>query len=155
MLIEIRAAPPFMKNGFVLADETTREGVVIDPGDDVEDLLAVVREEQLPIAWILLTHAHFDHITGVKQARAALGCPVVLHADDLPLYEAAVEQGVALRLPRRAAADAGPLLPAGRRLPLRRLRDPRAPHAGALAGRGLPRGDDAAPMDEAVPRRRR
>lgn len=95
MLIEIRAAPPFMKNGFVLADETTREGVVIDPGDDVEDLLEVVRDQQLRIQWILLTHAHFDHITGVKRARGALGCPVVLHEHDLPLYQAAKQQGVA------------------------------------------------------------
>jgi len=95
MLIEIRAAPPFMKNGFVLADETTRDGVVIDPGDDVEELLDVVREHDLRIAWILLTHAHFDHITGVRRAREVLGCPVVLHADDLPLYEAAKQQGVA------------------------------------------------------------
>jgi glyoxylase-like metal-dependent hydrolase (beta-lactamase superfamily II) len=95
MLIEIRAAPPFMKNGFVLADETTREGVVIDPGDDVEDLLEVVRDHELRIQWILLTHAHFDHITGVKRARGVLGSPVVLHEDDLALYRAAKQQGIA------------------------------------------------------------
>jgi hydroxyacylglutathione hydrolase len=107
MLIEIRAAPPFMKNGFVLADETTREGVLIDPGDDVEELLEVVRQQQLRIAWILLTHAHLDHITGVRQAREALGCPVVLHAEDRPLYDALVEQGIAFgfRLEAQPAPD--------------------------------------------------
>src|SRR5215207_7448685 len=95
MLIEVRAAPPFMKNGFVLADESTREGVLIDPGDEVDELLAVIAEQKLDIRYILLTHAHLDHITGVGRARAALNVPVVLHADDRPLYDAIVQQGIA------------------------------------------------------------
>ena len=95
MLIEVRAAPPFMKNGFVLADETTREGVLIDPGDDVEDLLEAVAAQRVDVRYILLTHAHLDHITGVRRAREALGVPVILHEDDRPLYDAIVQQGIA------------------------------------------------------------
>lgn len=95
MLIEVRAAPPFMKNGFVLADETTREGVLIDPGDDVEDLLDAVAAQRVDVRYILLTHAHLDHITGVRRAREALGAPVILHEDDRPLYDALVQQGIA------------------------------------------------------------
>jgi glyoxylase-like metal-dependent hydrolase (beta-lactamase superfamily II) len=98
MLIEVRAAPPFMKNGFVLADETTREGVLIDPGDDVEDLLEAVAAQRVDVRYILLTHAHLDHITGVGRARAALGVPVILHQDDRPLYDALVQQGAAFGL---------------------------------------------------------
>jgi glyoxylase-like metal-dependent hydrolase (beta-lactamase superfamily II) len=81
-----------MKNGFVLGCEETREGVVIDPGDDV-DLLAAVARHKLSIRYILLTHAHLDHITGVGRAREALGAPSVLHQDDNVLYEAVVQQG--------------------------------------------------------------
>src|SRR3954465_9799524 len=95
MLVESRAAPPFMKNGFVLADEATREGGLIDPGDEVEALLEVIAEQRLSIRYILLTHAHLDHITGVGRARAALGGPVVLHEADRPLYDAIVQQGIA------------------------------------------------------------
>jgi glyoxylase-like metal-dependent hydrolase (beta-lactamase superfamily II) len=95
MLIEVRAAPPFMKNGFVLADEATRDGVLIDPGDDVEELLEVVAGQRLAIRYILLTHAHLDHITGVGRAREALGVPVILHDADRPLYDAIVQQGIA------------------------------------------------------------
>jgi glyoxylase-like metal-dependent hydrolase (beta-lactamase superfamily II) len=95
MLIEVRAVPPFLKNGFVLADETTREGVLIDPGDDVEDLLEAVVAQRVDVRYILLTHAHLDHITGVGRARAALSVPVILHEDDRPLYDAIVEQGIA------------------------------------------------------------
>ena len=107
MLIESRAVPPFMKNGFVLADETTREGVVIDPGDEVDELLGIVEAHRLRIAYILLTHAHLDHITGVDRARAALKCPVVLHQDDRPLYDALVQQGAAFgfRLTAQAPPD--------------------------------------------------
>ena len=93
MILETRAVPPFMKNGFVLGCEETREGVVIDPGDDVDLLLAAVARHKLSIRFILLTHAHLDHITGVGRARAALGAPSVLHMADNVLYEAVVQQG--------------------------------------------------------------
>jgi glyoxylase-like metal-dependent hydrolase (beta-lactamase superfamily II) len=93
MILEIRAVPPFMKNGFVLGCEETKEGVIIDPGDDVELLLEAVEHHELAVKYILLTHAHLDHITGVGRAKEALGVPVVLHRDDNFLYEAVVEQG--------------------------------------------------------------
>ena len=93
MNIYTAATPPFMKNGFVVSCEETREAVLIDPGDDVEDLLAEVQRAQVKVLAVLLTHAHFDHITGVDRARDALGVPVWLHHDDLFLYEAADEQG--------------------------------------------------------------
>ena len=92
--MEIRAAPPFMENSFVLASETTREGVLIDPGDAVDELLEIVRANGLTITHILLTHAHLDHISGVDRAKAATGARVVLHADDRPLYDAVVQQGL-------------------------------------------------------------
>jgi glyoxylase-like metal-dependent hydrolase (beta-lactamase superfamily II) len=87
------SAPPFYKNGFVVACERTRLGVVIDPGDDVKEQLAIVRREAVTVTMILLTHAHLDHVTGVGTARSALGVDVWLHRDDLFLYEQAAEQG--------------------------------------------------------------
>lgn len=87
------SAPPFFKNGFVVACERTRQAVVIDPGDDVDDQLALIKRERLPVVMILLTHAHLDHITGVGAAKAALGVDVWLHRDDLFLYDGAPEQG--------------------------------------------------------------
>lgn len=92
MLLETRAVAPFFKNGFVLGCSQTREAVVIDPGDEVDQLLQVVKSQQLHATNILLTHAHVDHVTGVGRAKAALGVPIGLHADDLPLYERAPQQ---------------------------------------------------------------
>ena len=93
MIIETRAVEPFFKNGFVVGCDDTREAIVIDPGDEVDLLLDTVRERELTIRYILLTHAHLDHVTGVATAKRALGVPVGLHREDNFLYEAVVEQG--------------------------------------------------------------
>jgi hydroxyacylglutathione hydrolase len=93
MILETQATGPFMKNGFVVGCERTREAVLIDPGDEVAGLLAFAERQTLAIRAILLTHAHVDHITGVATAKRALGVPIYLHRDDLFLYEHAVESG--------------------------------------------------------------
>ena len=93
MILERRAVEPFFKNGFVIGCEDTREGVIIDPGDEVDELLAAVGRHKLTITNVLLTHAHLDHVTGVARAKRALKVPVWLHPADNFLYEHVVEQG--------------------------------------------------------------
>ncbi|HEX6464085.1 MAG TPA: MBL fold metallo-hydrolase [Vicinamibacterales bacterium] len=93
MIVERRAVEPFFKNGFVVGCEDAREGVVIDPGDEVDELLAAVSHQKLTITNILLTHAHLDHVTGVAKAKRALNVPVWLHPADNFLYQHVVEQG--------------------------------------------------------------
>jgi hydroxyacylglutathione hydrolase len=93
MIVESQAVGPFFKNGFVVGCETTREAVLIDPGDEVASLLAFAKQQGLSIRHILLTHAHVDHVTGVAAAKRALSVPIYLHRDDLFLYERAVESG--------------------------------------------------------------
>jgi glyoxylase-like metal-dependent hydrolase (beta-lactamase superfamily II) len=82
-----------MKNGFIVGCEATREAVLIDPGDEVADLLAFSERNRLTVRYILLTHAHVDHVTGVAAAKRTLGVPIYLHHDDQFLYERAVESG--------------------------------------------------------------
>jgi hydroxyacylglutathione hydrolase len=93
MIVETRAVEPFFKNGYVLGCEDTREGIVIDPGDEVDALVAAAEHHRLAIKFILLTHAHLDHITGVAAAKRAFGVPIGLHRDDNFLYERVVQQG--------------------------------------------------------------
>ncbi len=93
ILVETQAVGPFFKNGFVVACQRTRDGVLIDPGDEVDGLLDFAGRERIALKHILLTHAHVDHITGVAAAKRRLGVPVHLHRDDLFLYEQAVQQG--------------------------------------------------------------
>jgi hydroxyacylglutathione hydrolase len=93
MIIETRAVGPFFKNGFLVACEASREAVLVDPGDEVDQLLALANQNGWAIRHILLTHAHVDHVTGVADAKRALGVPVYLHRDDLFLYNDAVAHG--------------------------------------------------------------
>jgi glyoxylase-like metal-dependent hydrolase (beta-lactamase superfamily II) len=93
MDIVTAAAPPIFKNGYLVSCETTKEAVYIDPGDEVDELVADAQLSGLKVTMILLTHAHFDHITGVARAKSAFGAPIWLHRDDLFLYDGAMDQG--------------------------------------------------------------
>ena len=93
MILEVRTVAPFFKNGFVVGCEDTRNAILIDPGDEAEELLDAARQHALTVTAILLTHAHVDHITGVGLAKSAYQVPVYLHQDDLPFYDHAVQQG--------------------------------------------------------------
>ena len=93
MILESAAVAPFFKNGFVIGCERTREAVLIDPGDEVGELLTFIASERLKVLDILLTHAHVDHVSGVARAKRELDVPVHLHRDDLFLYDQAVAHG--------------------------------------------------------------
>jgi hydroxyacylglutathione hydrolase len=94
MILESAAVGPFFKNGYVVGCENTRQAVFIDPGDEVDQLLAFIAAESLAVTHILLTHAHVDHVSGVAEAKRALGVPIHLHKDDLFLYQNAVRTGM-------------------------------------------------------------
>jgi len=93
MRIESACAPPFLKNGFVVSCERTRAAIYIDPGDEVDVLLAYIARESLEVTSILLTHAHVDHVSGVAAARRVLDAPIWLHPADRVIYARAVDQG--------------------------------------------------------------
>ena len=94
MILETRAVPPFFKNGYLVGCEETRQAVLIDPGDEVHEMLTAIEHHQLEARHILLTHAHLDHVSGVAIARRALDVPIWLHKDDLFLYDGVVQQGM-------------------------------------------------------------
>jgi hydroxyacylglutathione hydrolase len=106
--IATAAVPPFMKNGFVVTCETTSAAIIIDPGDEVDALIAYARQSDITVKGILLTHAHVDHITGVGRAKAAFEVPVWLHRDDLFLYDEVVEHGAmfGMKVERQPPVDA-------------------------------------------------
>jgi len=94
MIVESAAVGPFFKNGYVVGCERTRHAIYIDPGDEVDQLLATIAAQELQVTHILLTHAHVDHVSGVAEAKRALGAPIFLHKDDLFIYQNAVRSGM-------------------------------------------------------------
>jgi len=87
MIHEILAVGPLQCNCSVIGDEATREAMVIDPGDDIEDLLAIIRKHNLQVKQIVITHAHIDHVGGAMKLRTATGAPILLNQNDYALLK--------------------------------------------------------------------
>jgi hydroxyacylglutathione hydrolase len=87
MIHEIIPVGPLQCNCSVVGDETTREAIVIDPGDDIEDVLDLIRKHQLQVKQIVITHAHIDHVGGAMKLRAATGAPILLNQNDYALLK--------------------------------------------------------------------
>src|SRR5271163_2949442 len=87
MIHEIFPVGPLRCNCSIIGDETTREAMVIDPGDDVDDVQAVIRKHNLQVKQIVITHAHIDHVGGAMKLRAATGAPILLNENDNALLK--------------------------------------------------------------------
>jgi glyoxylase-like metal-dependent hydrolase (beta-lactamase superfamily II) len=87
MILETFPVGPLRCNCTVLGDETTHEAVVIDPGDNIPDILARLTKHGLTLRQIIVTHAHIDHVGGAVLLRKATGAPVLLNQRDIPLLE--------------------------------------------------------------------
>jgi len=87
MIHEILPVGPLQCNCSVIGDESTREGLVIDPGDNIEDVVSIVRKHNLQIKQIVVTHAHIDHVGGAMKLRAATGAAILLNQNDYALLK--------------------------------------------------------------------
>ncbi|HLJ30296.1 MAG TPA: MBL fold metallo-hydrolase [Candidatus Angelobacter sp.] len=74
-------------NCSIVGDEQTHQAMVIDPGDQVEEILAILRQENLTLKYIVVTHAHIDHVGGATKLKAATGAPILLNQNDLALLK--------------------------------------------------------------------
>src|SRR5436305_14008756 len=70
MIHEVLEVGPLACNCSIFGDEQTREGMVVDPGDDIAEILAVVKKHELTVKSIVITHAHIDHIGGAAKLKA-------------------------------------------------------------------------------------
>ena len=85
MIIKQLPVGPIQTNCYIAGCEETKEGVVIDPGEEAERILAEIKALGLTVKYILNTHAHFDHILANRSLVQATGAPLALHPLDLPL----------------------------------------------------------------------
>jgi hydroxyacylglutathione hydrolase len=87
MIHEIFPVGPLQCNCSIIGDETSREAIVIDPGDDIENVLALIRKHNLQVKQIVVTHGHIDHVGGAMKLRAATGAPILLNQNDHDLLK--------------------------------------------------------------------
>ncbi len=95
-------------NCSIFGDEESREAIVIDPGDDIGEIQAVLERHGLKVTAIIITHAHIDHIAGAAQLKQLTGAPVYMNERDRELYELLdVQAGwLGMATPERTEIDA-------------------------------------------------
>ena len=87
MIHEILPVGPLQCNCSIIGDEATRDAMVIDPGDDIEDVLSIVQKHQLQVRQIVITHAHIDHVGGAMKLRQVTGAPILMNENDYALVK--------------------------------------------------------------------
>lgn len=108
MIIETFVTSAFQQNTRVLACEETRQAVCVDPGGDTDLISDFLRENDLKLQAITLTHGHLDHVGGVSGLQKSFPhVEIILHRDDEDLYYALPEQPLAMGIPRPALAGLG------------------------------------------------
>ena len=74
-------------NCSIFGDEALHEAIVVDPGDDIEEIVAILARHSLRVKSIVITHAHIDHIGGAAKLKTLTGAPVHMNARDQDLYD--------------------------------------------------------------------
>ena len=87
MIHEILPVGPLQCNCSIFGDQAGGEAVVIDPGDEIGRITAMIDKHQLRVKAIIVTHAHIDHIGGAQKLKALTGAPVYMNYNDQPLYD--------------------------------------------------------------------
>ncbi len=103
-------------NCSIIGDPVTREALVVDPGDEVERILELLGRHKLTVKAIVSTHAHIDHVGGLSKLHQYTGAPVMMHRDDVPLYQGMEVQAAFLGVATPEIGELDQLLAEGDKL---------------------------------------
>lgn len=99
IIFETLAVGPLAVNCFIIGSKKDNAAIVIDAGGDHEEILKLLKKHNLTLQYLINTHAHFDHVGGVKPLQDLTGAKFLLHHDDIPLLNLLNEQTAAFGLP--------------------------------------------------------
>ena len=98
MILEMLTVGPFQENCYLIGDEASGVGAVVDPGDEAARIAMAVEQTGLEIGSIIVTHAHIDHVGGVTALVDEYACPVLMHAEAEPMLEQLPTQAMMMGL---------------------------------------------------------
>jgi hydroxyacylglutathione hydrolase len=109
MILETFLVGPLQCNCTILADEETREAIIVDPGDEITRIHRRLNDLSLTLKQILITHAHIDHVGGALKLKSLTGAPIYLNEADLPLLQMMSAQAawLGIETPETAPPDEG------------------------------------------------
>jgi hydroxyacylglutathione hydrolase len=100
-------------NCSIIGDPVSREALVVDPGDEIGRILELLGRHKLTVKAIVSTHAHIDHVGGLSKLHQYTGAPVMMHRDDVPLYQGMDVQAAFLGVPTPEIGELDQLLSEG------------------------------------------
>ncbi len=86
MIVHTFVVGPLENNCFIVADEISKECLVVDPADEPDRILEDIKEHRLKAKYIACTHAHFDHVGALSDIKRETGASILIHRDELPIY---------------------------------------------------------------------
>jgi hydroxyacylglutathione hydrolase len=92
VILETFPVGPLQCNCTVLGDKASGEAMVVDPGENIPQILAILARHKLTLKQIVVTHGHIDHVGGAVRLKRATGAPILLNQNDLPLLAMMDEQ---------------------------------------------------------------
>ena len=98
MILEMLTVGPFQENCYVIGDEESGVGAIVDPGDEAVRIALAVEQTNLEIGQILVTHAHIDHVGAVGALADEYACPVLMHAEAEPMLKQLPSQATMMGL---------------------------------------------------------
>ena len=98
MILEMLTVGPFQENCYIIGDEQTGIGALVDPGDEAARIALAVEQTGLDIGQIIITHAHIDHVGAVAALAYEYACPVLMHAEAEPMLQQLPTQAMMMGL---------------------------------------------------------
>jgi glyoxylase-like metal-dependent hydrolase (beta-lactamase superfamily II) len=117
VIVEWLPVGPLQCNCVIVGDEASRQAVVVDPGDEVDKIGAVLARHRLKPVALVATHAHIDHVGGLSSLKQTSGARTLMHEADVPLYQALAEQAHWLGVPTPGVTTVDELLREGSTVP--------------------------------------
>lgn len=103
IIFETLAVGPLEVNCYIIGSKKDNTAIVIDAGGNPKEILSLLKKHNLTLQFIMNTHAHFDHVGGVRPLQDITGAEFLLHQEDIPLLNYLNDQTSAFGLPRISA----------------------------------------------------